>query len=447
MKNQNVYTIVLAGGNGTRMASNLPKVLHSVGGLSLLNHVLRLAFKVNSQEVAVVVSPAIEQFLPTPADKVSYIQQKSPRGTGHAVQQCIPWLGDKSGIVLILCGDAPFISAASVTQLLQEKEKKKCGLAIMAMRPKDAKRYGRVFLDEDGYVERITEFKDLEGNDKENTLSNAGIMVADTDTLISLLDKLSPQNANKEYYLTDVVALGRAEGYKTAVTEAPEEELLGVNNQQDLAAAEQVFQEHMRQDCLERGVRLMAPNTVFFSYDTHLKEGVTVEPYVVFGPHVTVENGVRIGSFSHIEGAHIRKGAMVGPFARVRGKSVIGQQAKVGNFVEIKNATLDEGAKANHLSYLGDCKIGKQSNIGAGTITCNYDGQHKHRTTIEENVFVGSNTALVAPVTVGRQAIIGAGSVITKDVPPQDLAIARAPQVNITKGGEKVRTKHSCKKG
>jgi len=434
---QDLYVIILAAGNGTRMQSDRPKVLHEVGGLSLLGHVLATARSLKPKGICVVVSPTTK--IPIEYSLAGEIGlhialQTEPLGTGHAAQSALPWLQSKSGDVLILCGDVPFLRPETLHTLRESKAKAQALLGILGMTPKNPGQYGRLFLDGQGYVEKIVEFRDIEASVTPPDLCNSGIMLGDVGLFQSILPTLKTNNIKKEYYLTDVVALAREKGHATALGHASEEELMGVNHQKDLAHAESVFQQSMRDWAMEQGVKMMAPETVFFSYDTKVGADVVVEPYVVFAKGVTLDPGCHIKSFSHLEGAHVKSQATVGPFARLRTGTTLEPKARIGNFVEIKASSIGQGAKVSHLSYVGDSVVGEDANLGAGTITCNYDGFKKHKTIIGKGAFIGSNSALVAPVSIGDHALIAAGSVVTEDVGPQDLAIARSRQINIPKG-------------
>jgi bifunctional UDP-N-acetylglucosamine pyrophosphorylase/glucosamine-1-phosphate N-acetyltransferase len=353
--------------------------------------------------------------------------QQDRRGTAHAALVAAPHFGD--GEVAVLYADNPLIRAATLRRLLERRAAGDAGLALLAFRPADPGRYGRV-LTRDGYVGRIVEWIDAAAAERAETLCNAGVLCAAAADMARWLGEVRADNAKGEYYLTDVVALANGEGARVAAVEAPAEELGGINSRAELAAAEAVVQSWLRAAALDGGVTMTDPSSVFLCADTELGADVTIEPNVVFGPGVTVASGAQIRAFSHLEGCIVGPDCIVGPHARLRPGAELGAQVHIGNFVEVKAAKLGVGAKANHLAYLGDAEIGAETNIGAGTITCNYDGYHKHRTTIGARVFIGSDTALVAPVTVGDGAIVAAGSVITEDVPPDALAVARGRQAN-----------------
>ena len=419
--------VILAAGLGTRMRSALPKALHPIAGRPMLGHLIATCEQVFDRIVVVVGPdmPALEKA----ARPHATVVQEERLGTGHAALQAAPLLGEFGGDVAVLYADNPLISAATIRALLSRRAEEGAGLALLAMRPADPGRYGRVVQDPaDGSVARVVEWADATEAERAIGLCNAGVVSAPAADLFRWLREVRADNARGEYYLTDIVALARAEGRRVVAEEAPEAELAGANSRAELAALEAVVQARLRAAAMEGGATLIAPETVFLSWDTKLGQDVTVGPNVVFGPGVTVEDGAEIRAFSHLEGCLIRRGAVIGPFARLRPGTEVGHGAHVGNFVELKAARLGEGAKANHLSYLGDASIGPGANIGAGTITCNYDGVNKHRTEIGAGAFIGSDTALVAPVSVGERALIAAGSVITEDVPADALAIARGRQ-------------------
>jgi bifunctional UDP-N-acetylglucosamine pyrophosphorylase/glucosamine-1-phosphate N-acetyltransferase len=425
--------ILLAAGQGTRMKSALPKTLHPIAGRPMIRHLLAAVEEVFDRAVVVVgpEMPALE----TAAAPHPTVVQAERLGTGHAALQAMPLLEGFSGDVAVLYADNPLIGAETMRRLRAARAE--AGLALLAMRPADPGRYGRVVTDGSGAVQRIVEFADATEAERAIGLCNAGVVCAAAPDLLRWLRAVRNDNRQGEYYLTDVVALAAAEGVRVAAVEAPEAELRGINSRAELAEAEAEMQRRLRRAAMEGGATLIQPESVVFSHDTALGRDVTVGPNVVFAPGVTVEDGVEIRAFSHLEGCVVRRGAVIGPFARLRPGTVVGPDAHVGNFVELKAAVLGEGAKANHLSYLGDVEIGARANIGAGTITCNYDGVNKHRTVIGEGAFIGSDTALVAPVTVGARAITGAGSVITEAVPDDALAIARGRQVNLHGRGVK----------
>lgn len=424
--------VILAAGQGTRMNSDRPKVLHEVAGAPLLHHVINAARTLEPERVIVVTghgAAQVEASARALDPEIVTVHQPEQLGTGHAVRQAAPALEGFQGDLVVLYGDTPFLSEDTLQAIL-ERRKAGADIVVVGFEAADPGRYGRLVLGQDGSLARIVEAKDATAEELSIRLCNSGILAAEAATLLRLVDGLENANASGEYYLTDVVAAGRAEGLSAEVVTCPEAETLGVNSRADLAAAEAAFQARKRAQVLGNGVTLPAPETVFFAHDTWVGRDVVIEPYVVFGPGVTIESGATIRAFSHLEGAHVSHGAVVGPYARLRPGAEIGNHARVGNFVEVKEAQIGEGAKVNHLSYVGDATVGDAANIGAGTITCNYDGVFKHRTEIGPRAFIGSNTALVAPVRVGAEAMTGSGSVVTRDVPDGALAIARATQEN-----------------
>jgi bifunctional UDP-N-acetylglucosamine pyrophosphorylase/glucosamine-1-phosphate N-acetyltransferase len=427
--------VVLAAGAGTRMCSDIPKPLHRVGGLSLLGHVLALAQAASPERLAVVAGQGFEAVASATralAPGAAVVEQAERLGTGHAVRCAAPALDGFVGEVLVLYADTPLLRSDTVARLraaVAGGGEEGAAIAVLGFEPADPGGYGRLILDGEGGLARIVEAKDATAGERAVRLCNSGVMAFRWPQARAWLDGLSAANAKGEYYLTDLAAAARMAGEPASVVLCPEEETLGVNDRLDLAAAEAAFQRRARAVAMRGGVTLVAPETVFLSHDTILGRDVTIGPNVVFGPGVTVEDGAEIGAFSWLEGCVVRAGAAVGPYARLRPGAEIGQGARVGNFVEVKNATLDRGAKVNHLSYLGDATVGRGANIGAGTITCNYDGYGKYRTAIGAEAFIGSNTALVAPVAVGEGANVAAGSTITADVAPGALALARARQV------------------
>jgi len=439
MSDSETTAIVLAAGKGTRMKSARAKVLHPVGGRPMLFYLLDTLDALGVARRVLVVGAEREQVAAAVEGcDIPLAVQEPQLGTGHAVMAAGEALDEFIGDILVLYGDTPFITAATLERLLAAKRAsgvsgERPGLAVLGFRPADPGAYGRLVLDKDGHLERIVEAKDAGESERAIGLCNSGVMAVEGSLLSEALAQISNDNAKGEYYLTDIVAIARTMGRSAAVAEAGEEELLGVNSRADLATAEAVFQSVARSRAMENGATLVAPESVFFSHDTLLGQDVTVEPHVVFGPGVQVADGAVIRAFSHLEGASVHSGAEIGPYARLRPGTTVGEAAKVGNFVEVKKASLAPGAKANHLAYLGDAQVGANANIGAGTITCNYDGFSKHRTEIGAGAFIGSNSALVAPVTIGEGAIVGAGSAIAEDVPADALGLTRAEQT--TKDG------------
>jgi bifunctional UDP-N-acetylglucosamine pyrophosphorylase/glucosamine-1-phosphate N-acetyltransferase len=413
--------ILLAAGLGTRMRSALPKALHPLGGRPMLHHLLASCAGVF--ERAVIVAGPDMPALAAAAAPHPVVVQHERLGTAHAALQAAGEFG--TGDVAVLYADNPLIRPATLRRLRDARAG--AGLVLLAMRPADPGRYGRVITQGDT-VERIVEWADATEAERAVGLCNAGVICAAAHDLQRWLRAVGNANSKSEYYLTDVVAIARAEGVRVAAVEAPEAELRGVNSRAELAAAEATLQGFLREEAMAAGATLIAPETVFLSADTALAPDVTVEPNVVFGPGVTVAAGARIRAFSHLEGCTVGQGAIIGPFARLRPGTDIGAGAHVGNFVELKAASLGEGAKANHLSYIGDATVGAGTNIGAGTITVNYDGFGKHRTEIGARAFIGSNTSLIAPLQVGDGAMVVAGSTVTEDVPAEAMAFGRARQ-------------------
>ncbi|WP_417483316.1 bifunctional UDP-N-acetylglucosamine diphosphorylase/glucosamine-1-phosphate N-acetyltransferase GlmU [Maricaulis sp.] len=422
--------VILAAGQGTRMKSKTVKLLHSVGGRPMLEWAIDAARSSGVERVVTVYgahSPAVGDAAASLGAQTAL--QDPPLGTGHAVLAAHPALEDFDGDMIVLPADMPLIRSATVEAVFAALEGGADVVAI-GFEPGDPGAYGRLVLNADGDLDRIVEFKDANEAERAIGLCNSGMLAASARLMFELLGEVGNDNANGEYYLTDVVGLARSRGLKAVVVNASAGEVLGVNSRVDLAAAEASFQTRMRREAMNAGVTLVAPETVFFSWDTQIARDVIIEPNVVFGPGVTVGEDAVIHAFSHLEGATVGEGAHIGPYARLRPGAEIGVKAKVGNFVEIKKSQLGEGAKVNHLSYVGDASIGAGANVGAGTITCNYDGFGKYRTVIGEGAFIGSNTSLVAPVTVGAGAMTGSGGVITDDVPADALALARAEQTN-----------------
>ncbi len=416
--------VILAAGLGTRMKSSLPKTLHRIAGRSMLRHLLASCEQVFDR-IVVVVGPNMEAVQREAAPHMCVVQQE-PLGTAHAALAAAEAFGD--GEVAILYADNPLIRPDTLRCLLQRREANDARLVLLGFRPADPGRYGRVIA-HNGLVDRIVEWADASEEVRAIDLCNAGVLCAATADMRRWLGKVRSDNAKGEYYLTDVVTLAVAEERRVAAVEAPAEELAGINSRGELAAAEAVVQSWLRAAAMDAGVTMIDPTSVFLCADTDFSPDVTLEPNVVFGPGVKVAAGARIRSFSHLEGCSVGPGCIVGPHARLRPGTELGANVHIGNFVELKSARLGEGVKAGHLSYLGDADIGADTNIGAGTITCNYDGAAKHRTTIGAGVFIGSDVALVAPVKVGAGAIVAAGSVITEDVEADALAIARGRQV------------------
>lgn len=429
MKKPSIACVVLCAGQGTRMKSTLPKVLHEVAGLPMIGHVLETATQLKPEEIVVVVGPkmgAVEKAVTGLDYDARFAVQHEALGTGHAVRAAEEALEDFDGMVLVLYGDTPLIEAETLRAMTMTK----AAVTVLGMRPKDPGAYGRLICDAKGNLQRIVEFKDAKEKERAVDLCNSGVMAVQAKDLFKYLSKLKNNNAKGEYYLTDIVEMAVKDGKKCAVVEAPEASLLGVNDRADLAQAEAAWQQRARVNFMKSGVTLIAPESVTFCHDTEIEKDVIIEPNVFFGHGVEIHSGAHIKAFSHLEGAVVGKDAVIGPYARLRPGANIGKDVKIGNFVEIKNADIESGAKVNHLSYVGDARVGTHANIGAGTITCNYDGFQKYRTTIGDHAFIGSNSALVAPVEIGEGAIVGAGSVITEDVEADALSMTRPQQLH-----------------
>jgi bifunctional UDP-N-acetylglucosamine pyrophosphorylase/glucosamine-1-phosphate N-acetyltransferase len=425
MTDRPLAVVVLAAGKGTRMRSALPKVLHKVAGRAMVGHVVAAAEALGAERVVVVLAPGMDDVAKAVAPHAVAVQQ-TQKGTADAVKAAGAALDGFGGDVLILYGDCPLIQADTLARMRLERQGE--AVTVLGMHVPAPSPYGRLVLDADGTLARIVEALDANETERAIALCNTGIMLIDGTRLFGLLDAIGNDNAKGEYYLTDIVETARNAGLTCRAVEAPAEEALGVNSRAELAAVEAVMQRRLRARAMENGATLIDPDSTWFAFDTVLGRDVTVEPNVVFGPGVTIGDGVEIRAFSHIEKASVAAGAIIGPYARLRPGAEIGAGAHIGNFVEIKNARIDAGAKANHLSYIGDADVGAGANIGAGTITCNYDGFAKHRTVIGAGAFIGSDTTLVAPVKVGAGAFTGAGSTVTEDVPDDALAVARGRQ-------------------
>ena len=424
--------IILAAGKGTRMKSDLPKVLHPIAGAPMLIHAITAGQVLSPDRVVVVAghgADAVAQAAHDFDDSIQVVLQEEQLGTAHAVAQAAPALDGFDGDAIVLYGDTPFIRPETLESMAEAR--KSHDVVVLGFEAADPGRYGRLVMEGDA-LQAIVEFKDADDEVRAITLCNSGVICANSSALFELIDAVGNDNASGEYYLTDIVAIARSRGLSATAVKCDEAETLGINSREELAQAEAAFQSRARAEALDNGTTMPAPDTVHFAFDTHLGRDTLVEQNVVFGPGVTVETGAHIRAFSHLEGCHVSRGATVGPYARLRPGTEVSENARVGNFVEVKNTLLQEGAKVNHLTYIGDAEVGEEANIGAGTITCNYDGVFKHRTSIGARAFIGSNSTLVAPVSVGDDAMTAAGSTITKNVPDSDLAIARAQQSNKT---------------
>lgn len=446
MPDPNIAVIVLAAGKGTRMKSSLPKVLHPIGGRPMIQHIIAAADELNPAQTVVVIgkdTPGIAAAI----DPIPTVVQSPAQGTGHAVQIAMSTLEGFEGDILVLYGDVPMITAETLQRMVALRSGADApSVVVLGFRPADPAAYGRLIQGKDGDLDRIVEAKDASSAELDINFCNSGIILMAGDACRGLLDSLGNDNAQGEYYLTDVVGLARAEGLRCMAVEGELEETIGVNSRSELADAEGIFQNRMRVYAMDQGATLQDPATVYFSFDTRLGRDVVVGPNVVFGPAVIVEDSVTIEANCHLEGAHVASGARIGPFARLRPGADIREDAKVGNFVEIKKAVIENGAKVSHLSYIGDARVGAEANIGAGTITCNYDGFNKHFTDIGEGAFIGSNSALIAPVKIGDGAIVGAGSSLSKDVPDDAIAVERADERHVEGAAERFRQKHGKNK-
>lgn len=430
MESAPIAAIILAAGQGTRMKSDLHKVLHPIAGRAMLLHLIDSVDRAGATERVVVVGKGREQIEAAVAGLgVTTALQVEQLGTAHAALQAREALAGFDGVAIVCFGDTPFLSpqtiAAMAARLTADDAPR---VAVLGFRPPDAKAYGRILADADGAITKMVEYKDASAEERAVDLCNSGVTAVRAADLWPLLARVGNDNAAGEYYLPDIVMLALADGDRAVVVETDADEVIGINSRVDLAYAEARWQAARRIQAMDAGVTLLAPDTVWFAWDTQIGRDVTIEPNVFFGPCVSIADGATIHAFSHIEGATVGAGAEIGPFARLRPGAVMGEKSKIGNFVEMKKAVLGKGAKANHLSYLGDAEIGAGANIGAGTITCNYDGFFKYRTVIGPGAFIGSNSALVAPVTIGAGAMVAAGSVITADVEADALAIARGKQ-------------------
>lgn len=433
--NQKISIIILGAGKGTRMKSKISKVLHQIANLSMIEHVILGSQKLNPYEINIVISEEmadeVKEDLQQKYQNLHFTIQKDRLGTGHAVQIAMENSKSKSDIYLVLYGDTPFIETRTLENIIENS--KKNDISVLSFESDNPASYGRLVTN-GNILEKIVEFKDASQLEKEISLCNSGVMAINGAKINDLLSKIDNKNASKEFYLTDIVAIAKKEDLKCSFIKCSEDEVLGVNSKLQLADAEKIFQDKMRQRIMLQGVTLIDPNSVYFSYDTKISNDVVIEPNVVFGPNVIIESGCHIKAFSHIEGAKIAKNAVIGPFARIRPGAILDENVKIGNFVEVKKSNISKGVKINHLSYIGDANIGQNSNIGAGTITCNYDGYNKFITNIGSDVFIGSNSSLVAPVKIDDQSMVGAGSVITKDVAKGDLSVSRSKQIAIIKG-------------
>ena len=422
--------VILAAGQSKRMKSRTSKVFHNLCGRRIIDYVLDLVESLDIQEKVIVINPEMKH-APWPKD-VELTLQDPPLGTGDAVKRALPALGYADS-VLVLFGDTPLITKETIKKMF-EVQSQDVAITLLGMRPPDPTGYGRLILSEDGDLVDIVEHRDLQKDQFSIGYCNSGVMLVKKDVLARLIEEIRPHNVQQEYYLTDLIRLAAQTGLRCRAVEGPYEEFMGINTRKDLATISELLQERLRTQFMLDGVTLIDPDTVYFSHDTQISSDVTIHPHVTFGPGVTIREGAEVLPFCHLTHCQIGQDCVVGPFAHLRGHAVMDEKSEVGNFVELKKTHMHKGSKAKHLSYLGDAQIGKDANIGAGTITCNYDGFNKFETHIGEGAFVGTNCSLVAPLTIGARAILGAGSVITNDVDANTLAVARPEQKNLTDG-------------
>ncbi|MFT6332843.1 MAG: bifunctional UDP-N-acetylglucosamine pyrophosphorylase/glucosamine-1-phosphate N-acetyltransferase [Lentimonas sp.] len=431
-----ISVIILAAGKGTRMKSSLPKVLHKLAGREMLNLVIDTAKKLNPENICVVISKEMEKITQQisdshPETNLSFAIQENQLGTADAVKSGVNSLKNIADLVLVLYADTPLIRAKTLQKMIDSKN----AVCVLGFNCHTKNKYGRLIV-RSNQLDSIVEFKDASEYEKKIPLCNSGVLAINGSKITDFLSKISNENASGEYYLTDIVKIAKEQEESCGFIETKEKEVMGVNSKIDLAEAENIKQKQIRRKLMEGGVTMLNPKAVYCSYDTKIDQDVIVHPDVFFGTGVEIGANVEIKSFSHIENAKIASGCIIGPFARIRPETVLEENVRIGNFVEVKKSLIKKDAKINHLSYVGDSEIGEKSNIGAGTITCNYDGHKKFKTKIGDNVFVGSNSALVAPVEIGNGAVIGAGSVIISDVSENDLALSRIKQETIKNGGK-----------
>lgn len=440
--------LILAAGKGTRMKSDLPKVMHKVANREMLNLVIDETKILKPKNITIVISDEMEDVAKKisadhPESKINFAIQRERKGTAHAVSSGLEALDDLGDQLLILYGDTPLTSHLTMKKMTDKLSD--FSLCVLGFEDKSQNAYGRLVVDEQENLEKIVEFKDANQEERAITLCNSGVIAVDGTQAKNLLDQVTDNNAAGEFYLTDIVAIAGNSGLKRTFIQTDFEEVLGVNSRVELAKAGEIKQNKIRKKMMDSGVTLLDPKSVYFSYDTEISNDVVIHPNVVFGPGVKISKDVEIKSFSHIEGAKIASGAVVGPFARLRPGTEISEDVRIGNFVEVKKSHLKKGAKINHLSYIGDSEIGSKANIGAGTITCNYDGYSKFKTKVGDRVFVGSNSSLVAPVEISDDSIVAAGSVITENIEKDALAFGRSRQTNIAEGGKKFHETNSKK--
>lgn len=445
MDSHKVAAIVLAAGKGTRMRSSLPKVMHPIGGRPMIGHLIQTVREAGIGQVVVVVGPDMPMVAGAVGDAAIAVQDAA-LGTGDAAKRAIPALAGFDGTVLVLFGADPLVSVETLSRLIAARQvPDPPALVVLGFVPDDPGQYGRLVVDGENRLDRIVEYWDADVQTRAISLCNSGVLAADAAILFSLLGRLENKNAKQEFYLTDVVGMARGAGHDCVVVEGNPAELIGIDSRADLARAEAAFQTRARLAALAAGATMTAPETVWFSFDTELGRDVAIEPNVFFGPGVRVADGVTIKAFSHLEGCTLGAGSVVGPFARLRPGTVIGDGAKIGNFVEVKNSDVHEGAKVSHLTYVGDATVGAHANVGAGTITANYDGFTKARTEIGEGASIGSNAVLVAPVKIGRGATVGAGTVVREDVPADALRVADTRGIEATREGWSIKKRDRAK--
>ncbi len=434
MNTNNFIAIVLGAGNGTRMKSSKPKVMHEIANLPMVQHIQYLLEEIDCPKKIFVSSPDMQDTRDY-LTNFDHAVQAQALGTGHAVLSAADHIDGKTDI-LVLYGDTPLITKETIESMITAR--KSYDLVVLGMHPEDPAQYGRLIMD-NGNLKRIVEFKEATEAELEITFCNSGIVLISGKHALEMLQKIDNKNAKDEYYLTDIIEIANQKGLKATAVVGDEQELIGVNSCIELAEAEYIFQTRQRHKFLDKGITLRDPETTYFSYDTKIDGGCIIEPNVFFGPQVTIEKDVTIKANSYLEGCHIKPNVSIGPFARIRPGAEISENAKIGNFVEIKKSKIGKGSKVSHLSYIGDSILGENVNIGAGTITCNYDGYNKYKTVLEDGVFIGSNSSLVAPLTVGKNAIVGAGSSITKNINEDEIGITRSEQKNIKDGARRFR--------
>lgn len=446
MKDKHLASVVLAAGLSTRMRSDLPKVLHPLAGFPIIDHVISNVKSLDPERIVLVISSGLEEYAKT-QEGCDYVFQVDPKGTADAVEKSDKFLCDFTGDILVIYGDSPFLSPKTMRAMIDARRKSSGpNIVVLGFESDSPDRYGRLVLNSSGKLVEIVESLEATPEQLENKLCNSGVMVIDGNEMFKLLSEVDSNNKKGERYLTDIINVAQEKGLNCSVVIGDEKELMGIDNRADLAIAEAIIQSGLRSSALDGGASLLDPQTVYFSSDTVIGQDVVIEPNVFFGPNVTIGNGTRIRANCHIEGAQIGTDVVVGPFARIRPGTKIDSGASIGNFVETKNTVFKKGAKANHLSYLGDASIGSRANIGAGTITCNYDGFSKSVTKIGDDAFIGSNTALIAPVSIGSGAVVGAGSAIKRDVADDSLALTRSDQSELPGWAAKRRSKQKKKK-